>query len=583
MNSTSWQTVNNRARPAKQSLRAWPAVALLFALSACSGDDPASSNAAPPNIVIVMTDDQGWAQLGVHGNEVLRTPNLDRLAGESVEFTRFYVSPVCSPTRASLMTGRYNYRTGVVDVSLGRAMMHTDETTLAEILRDAGYRTGIFGKWHLGDSYPMRPMDQGFEQVLVHRGWGIGSPGDPAGTDYFNPILQHNGEEKKFEGYCTDVFFDAALRFIEQHRDQPFFTYLATNSPHSPYLVPESYSKPYRAQGLSDEDARIYGMIANIDDNVGRLLAKLEELGISENTALIFLTDNGPATRHFTAGLRGQKGAVYEGGIRVPFFVRWPAKLRPAKVDQIAAHIDVLPTLLEAAGIDRPAGLKLDGVSLMPLLVGDNDDWPERTLYVQWQRGNTPPLYGSFAAISEQFKLVQNRTLGKQIGREPRFELYDIKADPGEQNSIGELRKKTLARLKAGYERWFHDVSATRGYDPPRIVVGSEHENPVILTRQDWRAQGTDGWSDRHLGYWEVEVATAGSYDIRFRFSTQTRAGRAEFRLGQVKLRKPFTRSAESVTFREVELDAIGARLEARLIRAGRTVGVKYVDVTRLE
>ena len=324
-------------------------------------------------------------------------------------------------------------------------------------------------------------------------------------------------------------------------------------------------------------------MIANIDDNVGRLLAKLEELGISENTALIFLTDNGPATRHFTAGLRGQKGAVYEGGIRVPFFVRWPAKLRPAKVDQIAAHIDVLPTLLEAAGIDRPAGLKLDGVSLMPLLVGDNDDWPERTLYLQWQRGNTPPLYGSFAAISEQFKLVQNRTLGKQIGRQPRFELYDLKADPGEQNSIGELRKETLARLKAGYERWFHDVSATRGYDPPRIVVGSEHENPVILTRQDWRAQGADGWSDRHLGYWEVEVATAGRYDIRFRFSTQTRAGRAEFRLGQVKLRKPFTRSAESVTFREVELDAIGARLEARLIRSGRTVGVKYVDVTRLE
>ncbi len=577
------ENVTNKTRPISFSLRGWPAVALLFALTACGGDDPAPANLPPPNIVIVMTDDQGWAQLGSHGNEVLRTPNLDRLAGESVEFTRFYVSPLCSPTRASLMTGRYNYRTGVVDASLGRALMHTDETTLAELLRDAGYRTGIFGKWHLGDNYPMRPMDQGFEQALVHRGWGIGSPADPPGTDYFNPILQHNGEEKQFDGYCTDVFFDAALRFIEQHRDQPFFTYLATNTPHSPYVVPESYIKPYSAQGLSDEDARIYGMITNIDDNVGRLLAKLKELGILENTAVIFLTDNGPTTQHFTAGLRGQKGTVYESGIRVPFLVRWPAKLRPAKVDRIAAHIDVVPTLLEAAGIDRPAGLKLDGVSLMPLLTGANDDWPERTLYIQWQRGNEPQLHGNFAAISEQFKLVQSRTLGEQLERKPRFELYDIKADPGEQAAIRGRLQATLAGLKAGYERWFRDVSATRGYDPPRIVVGSEYENPVILTRQDWRAQGADGWSDRHLGYWEIEVATPGLYDIRFRFSKQTRAGRAEFRVGKVKLRKPFTRSAESVTFREIELGAIASRLEARLVRGGRTVGVKYVDVTRLE
>ena len=204
MNSTYWQTVEKQAQTVKKSLRAGPAVALLLALTACGGDDPAASNLGPPNIVIVMTDDQGWAQLGAHGNQVLRTPNLDRLAGKVWSSRGFYVSPVCSPTRASLMTGRYNYRTGVVDVSLGRAMMHTEETTLAEILRDGGYRTGIFGKWHLGDSYPMRPLDQGFEQALVHRGWGIGSPGTLR-DGLLHPILQHNGEEKQFEGYCTEV------------------------------------------------------------------------------------------------------------------------------------------------------------------------------------------------------------------------------------------------------------------------------------------------------------------------------------------------------------------------------------------
>lgn len=572
----------DKAQSASQFLRSWTIVLSLFVLIACHADGPVPVKVLPPNIVIIMTDDQGWAQLGAHGNKVLRTPNLDRLAGESVEFTRFYVSPLCSPTRASLMTGRYNYRTGVVGVSLGRAMMHTDETTLAEILRDAGYRTGIFGKWHLGDNYPMRPMDQGFDQVLVHRGWGIGSPADPPETDYFNPILQHNGQEKKFEGYCTEVFFDATLRFIEQHRNQPFFAYLATNAPHSPYLVPKSYVDPYRAQSLSDEDARVYGMITNIDDNVGRLLAKLEELGISENTVLIFLTDNGATTKHFTAGLRGGKGSVYEGGIRVPFFVRWPVQLRPGRVNRVAAHIDVLPTLLEAAGIDRPTDLKLDGVSLMPLLAGKDDDWPERTLYIQWQEGNAPQLYGNFAAISEQFKLVQSQISRKGMRQEPLFELYDIKTDPGEKNAIKGQRQATFEGLKEGYESWFRDVSATRGYEPPRIVVGSPYENPVILTRQDWRSLVQAGWDDHHLGHWAIEVAAADSYDIRFRFSTQARAGRAKLKLGELELWKPFTRSAESVTFREVVLDAGSARLDAHLLRGGRAVGVTYVDVTRL-
>ena len=545
------------------------------------GEQPAEEAFQPPNIILVMTDDQGWAQVGSHGNETISTPHLDRLASESVEFTRFYVSPVCAPTRASLMTGRYNYRTGVVDTYLGRAMMHGDEVTLAEMLGDAGYRTGIFGKWHLGDNYPMRAADQGFQQTLIHKGGGIGQPSDPPETSYFDPILQHNGEQKQFQGYCTDIFFDAAMRFVELNRDEPFFVYIPTNAPHSPYDVPESFIEPYAAKGLNDKDARIYGMITNIDENMGKLTAKLDELGLAENTILIFMTDNGPTTQHFTAGLRDQKTSTYDGGIRVPFFLRWPSELQAAKVDRLGAHIDVAPTLLEAARVAAPASVEFDGVSLVPLLRGEAEGWPERTIFIQSHRGNEPRLFRNFAAVSQRYKLVQPLSFSKPAPPDTPLQLYDLESDPGEQNDLAADKPGELALLKKQYEDWFEDVSASRGYDPPKIFIGTEYENSVILTRQDWRMVGADGWADGYLGYWEIDVKSAGKYDVRFRFTKQERAGRAEFKLGDIELNKPFTREAESVTFSEVDLDLGPATLEARLIRGGKTVGVNYVDVSK--
>ena len=545
------------------------------------GEQPAEEAFQPPNIILVMTDDQGWAQVGSHGNEMIDTPHLDRLASESVEFTRFYVSPVCAPTRASLMTGRYNYRTGVVDTYLGRAMMHGDEVTLAEMLGDAGYRTGIFGKWHLGDNYPMRAGDQGFQQTLIHKGGGIGQPSDPPETSYFDPILQHNGEQKQFQGYCTDIFFDAAMRFVELNRDEPFFVYIPTNAPHSPYDVPESYIEPYAAKGLNDKDARIYGMITNIDENMGKLMAKLDELELAENTILIFMTDNGPTTQHFTAGLRDQKTTAFDGGIRVPFFLRWPSELQAAKVDRVGAHIDVPPTLLDAARVEAPESVEFDGVSLMPLLRGKLEGWPERTIFIQSHRGNEPQLFRNFAAVSQRYKLVQPLSFSKPAPPDAPLQLYDLESDAGEQNDLASDQPGELALLKKQYEDWFEDVSASRGYAPPKIFIGTEYENPVILTRQDWRVVGPDGWGDSYLGYWEIDVKSAGKYDVRFRFTKQERAGRAEFKLGDIELNKPFTREAESVTFSEVDLDPGPARLEARLIRSGKTVGVNYVDVSK--
>ena len=345
-----------------------PAVALLVSCGLSESD-----SSKRPNIVLIMTDDQGWAQLGSHGDPVLQTPRLDELAGQSVEMMRFYVSPVCAPTRAALMTGRYNYRTGVVDTYLGRAMMDPDEVTIAEMLRDSGYRTGIFGKWHLGDNYPQRPGDQGFQESVVHKGGGIGQPSDPPGTDYFDPILSHNGQPKEYSGYCTDVYFDEAMRWIGDGGGAPFFAYIPTNAPHSPYLVPDSYREVYAEQGLSDKDARIYGMITNIDDNVGRLMDHLEEHGLTGNTLFIFLTDNGPTTRLYHAGLRQQKGSVYENGIRVPFLARWPDRLAPRKLEQLGAHIDVAPTLLSATGTAPPSEVQFDGIDLLSLWNGGVD------------------------------------------------------------------------------------------------------------------------------------------------------------------------------------------------------------------
>jgi arylsulfatase A-like enzyme len=560
------------------------------ALAAGCGQHSAGPESSPPNIVLIMTDDQGWAQLGMRGDDALQTPHIDRLAAQSVDFTRFYVSPVCAPTRASLMTGRYNYRTGVVDTYMGRAMMAPDETTIAEMLSDAGYRTGVFGKWHLGDNYPMRAMDQGFDETLLHRGGGIGQPSDPPGSDYFDPVLFHNGVEKRYEGYCTDVYFDAALEFISAADGRPFFVYIPTNAPHSPYLVPDSYREPYAAQGLDDKDARIYGMITNIDDNAGRLMEHLDELGISDNTILIFMTDNGPTTQRYTAGLRDQKASVYEGGIRVPFFVRWPARLEPKQVETIAAHIDVPPTLLDAAGAAAPRGVRMDGISLLPLLEGDRPaDWPERTIHIQSHRGDKPERYRNFAAVAARYKLVQPLSFQRPAPADAWLELYDVEADPGERNDLSEELPEVVAAMKRGYEAWFDDVTSGRSFEAQRIYLGTEHENPVTLTRQDWRVTGPDGWGEGALGHWEVDVREAGVYGIRldfppperFTYAARASGGRAEIEVAGVTLESGVPRGADSVTFESVELPAGPTALRARTVSGGKTEGVWFVHVTK--
>ncbi len=481
-----------------------------------------------PNIVLILTDDQGYGDMGCHGNPDIQTPNLDRLHAQSIRFTRFHASPVCSPTRSSLMTGRYNYRTGVVDTYQGRSMMCPEEVTLAEAIAAQGYRTGIFGKWHLGDNYPMRAMDQGFQESLVHKGGGICQPSEPRNNSYFDPLLKHNGEDFHGKGYCTDIFTHAALEYIEKNAANPFFVYLAFNAPHEPLIVEDRYSAPFLAKGLPEKTAKFYGMIANIDENVGYVLDTLERLKLSENTIVIFMTDNGSAipqgSTRFNAGMRGKKGMVYEGGIRVPCFIRWPERFaKPCDIDRIAAHIDLFPTLLAACGAPVPDGVSLDGKNLLPLMENPVCDWPERTLFFQWHRGDEPKPYTNCAVLTQQHKLVDGK------------ELYDLVNDPGEEKDIAVEHPEVVAMLRERYDAWFNDVSATRGFAPPRIHLGTSHENPVVLTRQDWR--GAESWHDGNTGYWEVMVATAGAYEMEAEFPASEKNRESCFRLNGIEIK----------------------------------------------
>ncbi len=552
---------------------------LLFgAVTACLAT---AAQGKRPNVILVITDDQGFGDLSLHGNPDLSTPNLDRVGTEGIRFDQFHVNPVCSPTRSSLMTGRYYYRTGVVDTYLGRSMMWNDEVTLAEVLRGAGYRTGLFGKWHLGDHRPLRPQDQGFEETLSHHGGGIGQPSDPPGGDhYFDATLYRNGEKFKSKGYCTDVFFDGAMDFATKHRDKPFFAYIATNAPHDPLEVDPRYTVGF--EKFDAATAKTYGMIRNLDENMGRLIAKLEELKIERDTILIFMTDNGPQRKRYNAGMRGIKGTVYEGGIRVPFFVRWPAKIAAGGVDRhLAAHIDILPTLAEACGAKLPAKVKLDGRSLMPLINGaqirQEKNWHDRTLFFQWHRGDRGRLFDSCAARNQRYKLVNG------------VELYDLETDPAESKDIASANPAIVAKMRGEYETWFRDVSATRDFAPPKIYLGDPLEPAVLLTRQDWRGEKAS-WNADGLGHWEVDVRAAGRYEARLLFAPAKGLSTARASLGGSTASVAVAAGASEATVQFATVRKGLSRLEAHLETklepmsdSGTAVrGMQYVEVRKL-
>jgi len=445
----------------------------------------------------------------------------------------------------------------MINGGYGQAMIHTDEVTIAEPLRAAGYRTAAFGKWHLGDCYPSRPMDQGFEMSLVHRGGMVNSLFYPEPAGNFNPLLERNGELVREKGYITDLLTDAAMAFIEAHRQEPFFVYLPYNVPHTPLTVPEKYVTPYERMNLKPSDfpsegwpleriepdaPKRYAMITNVDENIGRLLAQLDELGLRENTMVIFLSDNGVEGAHlwrkldgdpvprYNAGMRTHKTRVYEGGIRVPCFVRWPGKIPAGQtIDRIAAHIDILPTILDACGAPVPKEAKIEGRSLLPLLAGEAAAWPDRTIYIQWMPHSEPVRRQAFCARSQDYKLVRSHESHPPPGEDPSkapLELYDMRTDPLEMNDIADEHPRIVEAMLAGHDAWFDNVTNDRHRRSIRIVVGTPHENPTMLTHQDRRSRRSEDFLHAPIGYWPLAVGVEGTYQVSLRLFGKAKGAR---------------------------------------------------------
>jgi len=421
----------------------------------------------------------------------------------------------------------------------------------------------------------------------------VGQASDPPEQTYFNPILQLNDEWVKTSGYCMDVYTDAAIEFIEDNRTNPFFVYLATNTPHVPLEVDEKYVTHYREAGLDNFTARIYAMCENIDENVGRLLDALDEQGLADNTIFIFMTDNGPQlfSRHgmeldcprYSAGMRGAKSTPLENGIRVPFFVRWPAQMQGGRdIGRIAAHIDILPTLLDACGIDMPDGPKIDGVSIMPLLNSGAEaeaEWPDRTIYMQGNN-DVPQLYHNFAARSQHYKLVQPVSYNQGMPDNAPLYLYDMEKDPGETTDLSAELPEIHARMKREYEDWFADVSSSRGYHAVRIPVGTPHQNPITLTQQVWRAP--DSTRPGKPGAWLLDVVEAGEYTFTLQFPQTDAPATLWLKVGDREYTHEMDDQAMSCEFPSVNLPMGDVDVESFItVQGKKRTRTAYVHVSK--
>jgi arylsulfatase A-like enzyme len=461
-----------------------------------------------PNIVMILADDQGWGDLSLHGNQQLQTPHIDSIAKQGAEIKHFYVCAVCSPTRAEMLTGRYYLRTGVRGVSTGEERLNLDETTLPQLLKQAGYATGCFGKWHNGSQWPYHPNARGFDQYygFTSGHWG----------EYFDPPLERNGEPTRGRGFIVDDLTNEALKFIEQHHDRPFFCYLPVNVPHSPFAVPDQYWQRHRQQEITqqagdqdlDQTRCALAMCENLDDNVGRILKKLDELKLAENTIVVYFSDNGPNTNRYNGGMKGKKGSVDEGGLRVPCLIRWSQQIKPGTiVEQVGGAIDLLPTLCALTNTKLPTAKPLDGRDLSPLLLGKDVNWPERMLF------SSQGI--QLAVRTSQYRWTKDG-------------LYDLQKDPGQQRNLSKEQPALAQQLQNAAEAWRKEVAPLTKPEPRPFPVGYRQFPRTPLPARDGIAHGNVrrssnapncsyfvNWKSKEDRItWHVEVATTGDYEV---------------------------------------------------------------------
>ncbi|MEM6471058.1 MAG: sulfatase-like hydrolase/transferase [Planctomycetota bacterium] len=476
--------------------------------------------AGQPNVILVMTDDQGYGDVRSHDNPLIDTPNLDQLAKDGVRFKNFFVSPLCAPTRASLLTGRYHIRTGTVNVSNRLEIMRHEETTIAELFKANGYNTALFGKWHNGEHFPHNPNGQGFDEFV---GFCAGHFGN-----YFDPVLEHNAGTIETDGFITDVLTDKAMEWIEANRNEKFFCYIPYNAPHTPYQVPDAHYEKYSARGLDVKTATLYGMVENIDDNIGRLLTKLEDLGLQENTIVLFLTDNGPNTPdRYNGGMKGHKGHVDEGGVRVPLFARWSGHIKPDRVvDGLAAHIDLLPTLADLCDIEIPESLQLDGRSLKASLLDGQSAPSDRMIFTHryWAKNLQLP---NGAARSLRYRYVLTAK---------EESLFDLVEDPGQKKDISKQFPEQFQRHRAAYRNWFSDVS--KDWELESLIPCGYQQFPITHLHavqsklsgslkfhgrgfhHDWIVNWVD--PDDKIA-WDINVMEAGEYRVAVKYNCATK------------------------------------------------------------
>jgi arylsulfatase A-like enzyme len=584
---------------------------LLAAHAVAAAYRPAISESRP-NILIILTDDQGFSDLEFYGNPSLETPHLDALASDSVRLEDFLASPTCSPTRAALMTGKHEFKVGITHTISGRSLLKPDVPTLSEHFQSAGYRTAIFGKWHLGETYPSRPQDRGFDNVFIHLGGGIGQTPDYWGNSYFNPHIHHNGNWQATDGYCTAVFSHAAWNWIDQLSPQPWLAYLSLNTPHTPLQIDDKLAQKYLDKGLPESQARFYAMIDDLDREVGELLKKLTDRGLADNTIVLFMGDNGsakggrPDELEYNAGLRGTKASPYQGGVRVPCFIRWPAgNLQGGRVvDRLTSISDIFPTLADLAGLPLDAQTPTDGRSLVPLLNETIDtQWADRTVVThvgRWPNDQAEAHKHRGSAIrNERFTLVNGNA------------LYDLQNDHGEQNDVANDYPEAIQTLTKQYNQWWSEVHPL-AEDVPPITVGATAAPISHLTCMDWGASRIEQTGDRYppwnqnyvrtlakgqpldhiarFGAWTLNFARSGTYRVTLN-TLPEEAPLAEARLsaGNAQLiinGKPYTQAikagAREIQF-ELEVERGVTELETIIESADHSIPAHGAFFVRIE